>query len=194
LINGELKMADTSITNAVSSFNLGNGVAKWEMNANYFGNPSIATWTLGVNPSYFIAVQSTGNVGIGTTGPTAYLNIKAGTATASTAPIKLTSGTVNTTAETGAIEYNGTNLSFVPTGTLRENIHTGGRGSITLTAGTTTTITDGTAKTTSTILISPTSLAVIALNPYVSAKNNGNFVLTTGVALGTETLDYAIIN
>jgi hypothetical protein len=135
-----------------------------------------------------------GNVCIGLTSPTAYLNIKAGTATAGTAPIKLTSGVLNTTAETGALEYNGTNLSFVPTGTLRENIHTGGRGNKTLTAGTSTTVTDATAKTTSTIILSPTSLAVIALSPYVSTKNNGSFVITTLTALGTETLDYLIIN
>ena len=136
----------------------------------------------------------TGNVGIGTTSPSAYLNIKAGTATASTAPLKLTSGVLNTTPEAGALEYNGTNLSFVPTGTLRENIHTGGRGNVTLTAGTTTTVTDATAKTTSTIIISPTSLAVIALTPYVSTKSNGSFVITTLIAAGTETLDYLVIN
>lgn len=47
-----------------------------------------------------------GSVGIGTTSPTALLHIKAGTATASTAPVKLTSGTVLTTAEAGAIEFN----------------------------------------------------------------------------------------
>jgi len=55
-------------------------------------------------------VVNGGNVGIGTTGPTAYLHLKAGTATASTAPIKLTSGTVNTTPEAGAIEFDGTDL------------------------------------------------------------------------------------
>ena len=52
----------------------------------------------------------TGNVGIGTTSPTAYLHLKAGTAAASTAPIKLTSGVVNTTPEAGTIEFNGTDF------------------------------------------------------------------------------------
>ena len=46
-----------------------------------------------------------GNVGIGTTGPTAVLHLKAGTATASTAPLKFTSGTLLTTAEAGAVEF-----------------------------------------------------------------------------------------
>lgn len=45
------------------------------------------------------------NVGIGTTAPTAYLHLKAGTATASTAPLKFTSGTLLGTAEAGALEF-----------------------------------------------------------------------------------------
>ena len=120
--------------------------------------------------------------------------LKAGAATAGTAPLKLTSGVDLTTAETGAIEYDGTNLHFTPTGALRESIHFGSNGSATLTAGTTTTITDATAKTTSTILLSPTSLATIALTPYVSTKSNGSFVITTLTAAGTETLDWVLVN
>jgi hypothetical protein len=53
---------------------------------------------------------SAGNVGIGTTNPTASLHLKAGTATASTAPIKLTAGVLNTVPESGAIEWDGTDL------------------------------------------------------------------------------------
>ena len=69
-----------------------------------------------------------GNVGIGTTVPTALLTIKAGTATASTAPLKFTSGVVNTTPETGAMEYNGTNLFFTRSGTTRETNWCGNSG------------------------------------------------------------------
>jgi hypothetical protein len=51
-----------------------------------------------------------GRLGIGTNVPTAILHLKAGTATAGTAPLKLTAGVVNTTAEAGAIEFDGTDL------------------------------------------------------------------------------------
>ena len=67
-------------------------------------------------------LTGSGNLGIGLTSPTAYLNIKAGTATAGTAPIKLTSGTLNTTAEAGAIEFN-TDAYYgtITTGASRKN-------------------------------------------------------------------------
>lgn len=50
-------------------------------------------------------IAGNGRIGIGTTGPTAMLHLPAGTATASTAPAKLTAGTLLTTPELGAIEF-----------------------------------------------------------------------------------------
>jgi hypothetical protein len=44
------------------------------------------------------------------TAPTARLHIAAGTASASTAPIKLTSGTLMTNPESGALEFDGTDF------------------------------------------------------------------------------------
>lgn len=59
--------------------------------------------------------------GIGATmTPTAHLHLAAGVATAVGAPLKFTSGTNLTTPETGAVEYDGTNLSFTPSGTTRK--------------------------------------------------------------------------
>jgi hypothetical protein len=46
-----------------------------------------------------------GSVGCGTNAPTAVLHLKAGTATAGTAPLKFTSGVSLTTAEAGAMEF-----------------------------------------------------------------------------------------
>ena len=59
-----------------------------------------------------MTVLGNGNVGIGQTTPTASLHLKAGTATAGTAPIKLTAGTNMTTPENGTFEFDGTNLYF----------------------------------------------------------------------------------
>ena len=62
---------------------------------------------LGTGNNYFA-----GKVGIGQATPTALLHLKAGTATASTSPLKFTSGTNLTTPENGAMEFDGTNLYF----------------------------------------------------------------------------------
>lgn len=81
------------------------------------GNMAIGSgYKANAAPSNGLLVQ--GNVGIGLTGPTAVLHLKAGTATASTAPLKLTSGTNLTTPEAGAVEFDGTNY-FATSGTTR---------------------------------------------------------------------------
>jgi hypothetical protein len=99
---------------------------------------SSAIFTIGTSiaiPLYFATndttrgvIDANGLFGFGTTSPTAVVHIKAGTATANTAPLKLTSGTNNTTAEPGAFEYNGTNLFFTRTGTTREGVLVGNGG------------------------------------------------------------------
>lgn len=69
-----------------------------------------------------------GDVGIGTSSPTAVFHIQAGTAAAGTAPFKLTSGTNLTTPEAGAIEYDGTNLYYTDSTTTRRTLNVGGGG------------------------------------------------------------------
>lgn len=68
------------------------------------------------------------------------------------------------------------------------------KGNHTLTAGTTTTVTDANAIATSVIIVQPTSAAIIALGVYVSAKGAGSFTLTHLAAAGTETFDYIVTN
>ena len=63
-------------------------------------------------------VDYRGNVGVGITNPTADLHLKAGTTTAGTAPLKLSSGNNLTTPENGAVEYDGTNY-YVTSGSTR---------------------------------------------------------------------------
>lgn len=86
-------------------------------------SPTFAGLTIDTNT---ISVDSVNHrVGVGVTAPLAALHLKAGTASANTSPLKLTSGINLTTAEAGAMEYNGTNLFFTRTGTTRENILVG---------------------------------------------------------------------
>ena len=62
-------------------------------------------------------------MGLGLTQPSAILNIKPGTATANTAPLKLTAGVNLTTPEAGAIEFDGTDLFITQTtGPTRKTI------------------------------------------------------------------------
>ena len=60
----------------------------------------------GINGTPAMYINTIGNVGIGTTLPTATLHLKAGTATAGTAPLKFTAGPYMTVPEAGTIQYN----------------------------------------------------------------------------------------
>jgi hypothetical protein len=62
------------------------------------GNATIGT-------SEAIRITTAGNVGIGTTAPTSVLHLKAGTATAGTAPLGFTSGTLLTVPVAGKVEF-----------------------------------------------------------------------------------------
>jgi len=68
-------------------------------------------------------LNANGNIGVGVTTPTAALHLKAGTATADTAPLKCTSGTLLTTPEAGAVEFLTDNLHLtITTGAARKGI------------------------------------------------------------------------
>lgn len=64
-----------------------------------------------------------GKVGIGIDPPTAMLHLKAGTASANTAPLKFNTGTVNTIAEAGAVEFTTDDYyATITTGAARKGI------------------------------------------------------------------------
>lgn len=66
--------------------------------------------------------------------------------------------------------------------------------SVTLGAGTTTTVADGGVTADCRVFLMPTNSGAAALSPYVSARTAGtSFVLTHGSAGGTETYDCLII-
>jgi hypothetical protein len=122
-----IAIGDAAITYASRAANLifasPNGAA---------GAPTFRAMTLGDLPwgaaSQWITsgtsiYYNTGNVGIGTTTPTAALHLKAGGSAPSSAPLKFTTsaGTKLTTTEDGAMEYDGTNLYFTAGG-IRYNV------------------------------------------------------------------------
>lgn len=64
-------------------------------------------------PQNALILNSAGNLGIGgITSPSARLHLPAGTATAGSAPLKLTTGTALTTPADGALEYHSSHLFF----------------------------------------------------------------------------------
>jgi hypothetical protein len=79
----------------------------------------LLTTTLALSTGQMV-LNKAGNLGIGTVAPTAVLHLKAGTATAGTAPIKLTTGNYNTNPEAGTFEWYATtaeNPTFTPVST-----------------------------------------------------------------------------
>lgn len=62
-------------------------------------------------------------VGINLSTPTAKLHLPAGAAAASSAPLKFTSGTKLTTAEAGAVEYDGTKFYATPSDATRRRLN-----------------------------------------------------------------------
>lgn len=91
------------------------------------------------------------NVGIGgLTSPTAYLHLSAGTATASTAPLKFTSGTPTTTPEAGSVQYNSGLWIIDSSNSVRDTIATRSWARINIT-GTSYTFSTGLTNTSGTI-------------------------------------------
>jgi hypothetical protein len=74
-----------------------------------YGSVAIGTYG-GINAAPANGLIVSGKVGFGLTSPTALLHLKAGTATANTAPLKFTSGVKLTTPEAGTIEFDGTDF------------------------------------------------------------------------------------
>ena len=79
-----------------------------------------SVYTVQTNSVERYRANGTGQSGIGVSNPTAALHLKAGTTTASTAPLKFTSGSLMTTAEAGAVEFlNDSFFGTITTGAAR---------------------------------------------------------------------------
>ena len=120
-----------------------------------------------------VRITSGGLVGIGETSPTAVLHLKAGTATASTSPLKFTSGISLTTAEAGATEFTTDNLFFtITTGAARKGI----------------VLDDGTRLTSGKIPVATTNGRLIDVTPQTELTDE----LTTLTHTAPSTPDYAL--
>lgn len=98
---GALTTAATGGTSSHFSVSV-NGSVRLRVDAGQ-GSTTLGTFASAVGPTNGLGVS--GPIGAGVSSPTALLHIKAGTASASSAPLKFNSGTLLTTAEAGAIEF-----------------------------------------------------------------------------------------
>lgn len=147
---------------------------------------SAPEWQFGeaANPSFVTNHAGTstfvrrGNFGIGISNPSALLHLKAGTASAGTAPIKFTSGTNLTTVENGAMEFDGTNY-FVSSGGVRFTMAKTLIGSATLNFPSTP------ARTSSDLTITVTGATTndfAIVNPTFSVSGNYNYTAWVSAA------------
>ena len=101
-----------------------------------FGNSGAASWCLGcvylsgsshpvllsIGGSEKLRVHSDGRIGVQMATPTAWMHIKAGAAAASSAPLKIDAGTLLSTPEVGAIEFDGTHFYGTVNGGTRKQL------------------------------------------------------------------------
>lgn len=155
-----------------------------------------------VTPFEAVSWDSTGNMGLSQTTPTAVIHIKAGTAAANTAPLKFASGTNLTTPEAGAVEYDGTNLFYTTSTPTRNTLASvlsatsasiGGGALIAGACANTTTAVTG-AATTMAVIVTPTTYPGDGnfWHGYVSSANNVTVSICAAIA-GTPTASTYII-
>jgi hypothetical protein len=130
-INSYVRVRDGSVITKLQSVN--------SVSGGFMGTESNHPFTFITNNIPFLYITNVGKLGLGAEFPTALFEIKAGTSAQYTAPLKFTSGTLLSIPETGAMEFNGTNLFFSPSPT-RHTVNHGLTGSATLNFPSTTTL------------------------------------------------------
>ncbi len=155
--------------------------------------------TVETNGAARITVLSGGNVGIGTTSPSAALQLKAGASSAGGAPMKLTAGTSLSSPEPGAIEYDGTSLFYTDDASARHtlaaagagltalsgDVSASGSGSVTATVTRVNGVTYGSSPSANTVPVVTSSNTVTYETLPNAALTNSSITLgTTNVTLG----------
>lgn len=117
---GQAYFLGKDVTNYIE-FIMGTSVAETV----FAGSMTAHDLQLRTNNSTRITIKkNTGYVGIGIADPIAVLHLKAGTATASTAPLKFTAGTNLTVPENGATEFDGSRLYLTVSSTRKTIAYT----------------------------------------------------------------------
>lgn len=125
-VGGSLVLDRSAVIGGASTYR-GGAIFSYYYAANAAGHRDTLSFAMTVTTTPIdvtkvrMVLDEGGNVGIGVTAPTAVLHLKAGTATAGTAPLKLTSGVNLTQAVDGAFEYDGANLYFT-VGSTRKTV------------------------------------------------------------------------
>lgn len=124
-----------------------------------------------------------GKLGFGSIAATARLHLPAGTAAATTAPLKLTSGTVMTAPEAGAVEFDGSKY-YMSVGSVRYTVSLrNGAPLVTYSAGTAATLTDTAAA----LDFGTTDPAVVISNPGTYRLSAWVNVKSAGATIAAET-------
>ncbi len=143
---------------------------------------------------YFRTLYSGGTL-LGSWNNGAKLALGPGTSTASTAPLKFTSGTNLTTAETGAMEYNGTDLLFTPVGTNRLTVFTGYMGQTTLVTGTKAVTVNGVGTGSFCVVTLVSASGTTLTTAYQCVCTANTITLQANVAAGTINMaDGSVVN
>jgi len=191
-----------SVTTGAGNFGIGDagttGIsATGSINCGQFGQGANSTASSVQFGSTVMVDYGNTRVGIGQTTPTAKLHLGAGSATANTAPIKLTTGAYNTAAVAGQIEWDSAtdeNLTFSPS-TTRYLIPMVDSGVVRLTSGripfatTNGRLTDDGDFTFATDTLTVTKIAATQFTGNITVADGINVVLntTTGTKIGTAT-------
>ncbi|AZZ37704.1 hypothetical protein CIK05_13160 [Bdellovibrio sp. qaytius] len=118
-----------SVTNVAPSGGIGvnisvSGGTGLMINTQGSSSTQYAMYVTSLTSAAILVAQADGNIGVGNFHPTARLHITSGTAT-SGAPLKLTSGNLQTTPSSGSIEYDGSFMYFTDDTNTRRSIATG---------------------------------------------------------------------
>ena len=174
-------------TRSGSSMKIASNSTEWQFGQpdDQNGGPTLVVGAFGTGSNSAFRI---GSVSIGNFVPTAALHLKAGTATASTAPLKFTAGTNLTTVENGAVEYNGTNY-FVTAGATRYTLAKTLTNTATLSFGSVAGNSSGSGSSDITVTGAAVGDAVVLGIPTADGTINGSFTAFVSAA-NTVTVRY----